>query len=181
MVQRWFLLHLSVGCHIFSSFFWLLLLNAYSFSRLFLFTYILASLTVRKTRRTESIFLWESKQDFFLAHKCWRKEFFCAEKLSGSDIFRSSCATIFFSWWHVYEYWGVKEFSVLLSQSWNNLSWLRLTTKGVIRSLVTSACLYEHLRSFFCKFNHLRTRYSEKKVRKTRKRRSLATVNAEIV
>lgn len=59
-------------------------------------TYPSISRRAGERRRIESIFLWESKQDFLLAQKCWRnKEFFWCGKLSWSSCLRSSCATIF--------------------------------------------------------------------------------------
>lgn len=82
MVQAWFLLHLSVGCHIF--FLHLILLIIIVKCLFILAAVSPARILVprgEKKKASKNAFLWESKQDSCQGEECWRNEefFWCGK------------------------------------------------------------------------------------------------------
>lgn len=127
----WFLLHLSVGCHIFYSILLIIIVKC-------LFILAAASLLAypchlspwwRRRRNDRGKILWESKQDFwcccvlvdaiegiFLVRKNSPEMF--AIKLRDSFFFLSF-SFLFFHGENVYAYWGVREFLWTFVSDWS--------------------------------------------------------------
>ena len=95
MVHRWFLLHLSVGCHIFFAILLIIIVKCL-FILAAVSPYILASLVVKGRRRIGSISVG-IKTGFFTCTEMLTQGIFLCGKTLWFRCFRSSCATIFFS------------------------------------------------------------------------------------